>query len=130
MLTTCYVQTILDLLGQLVTSPMKLSTLLQDANNLLRAGDIRLLGTTCNKSNEVVNLVTRCLTTSVPDLSNNWEQAMRTHSDISLTDRLVAIFCNLLQVCNNLRVFTCVELYEKDITVFINSDIQPGIRIQ
>ena len=31
-----YVQVISDLLGQLVTSPMKLSTLLQDANNLFQ----------------------------------------------------------------------------------------------
>ena len=33
---TCYVQAISDLLGQLVASPTKLSTLLQDANNLLQ----------------------------------------------------------------------------------------------
>ena len=30
-IATCYVQTISDLLGQLVTSPLKLSSLLQDA---------------------------------------------------------------------------------------------------
>ena len=29
-------------------------------SDLLRASDIKLVGTTCNKSNEVVDLVTRC----------------------------------------------------------------------
>ena len=38
-------------MGQLVASLTKLS-------NLLRAGDIRLVGTTCSKSDEVVKLVT------------------------------------------------------------------------
>ena len=59
LVATCCVQAILDLLRQLVTSLMKLSTLLEDANYLSRAGDIRLVETTCNKSDEVVNLVTR-----------------------------------------------------------------------
>ena len=53
--TQCYVQAISDLLRQLVTSPMKLSTLLQDAEYQL-----------------------------VADLSNNWGQAVRTHPDIDL----------------------------------------------
>ena len=48
-------QAISDLLRQLVTSPMKLSTLLQDAEYQL-----------------------------VADLSNNWGQAVRTHPDIDL----------------------------------------------
>ena len=40
-------------MGQLVASLTKLS-------NLLHAGDIRLVGTTCSKFDEVVKLVTRC----------------------------------------------------------------------
>ena len=69
MVATCsYVQAISDLLGQLVTSSIRLPTLLQDANNLFQI------------------------------LSNNWEQAVRTHSGISLMDRLVA---TCLQICDN-----------------------------
>ena len=61
---------IADLLGQLVTSPMKFSSSLQDANNLLRADDIRLVGTTCNKSDEVFNLVTMLTTCYVQTISD------------------------------------------------------------
>ena len=59
MITTYYVQTIPDFLEQLVASLLASSTLLQDDNNLLRADDIRLVGTTCCESVGLINLVTR-----------------------------------------------------------------------
>ena len=41
----------------------------QPGSNVLHAGDIRLVGTTCNKFEEVVNLVATCYMQAISDLS-------------------------------------------------------------
>jgi hypothetical protein len=56
----------------------------QLVNNLLRADDIRLVGTTCCESVGLINLNCYKMITTCSRLVNNWEQAVRTH----LVDKL------------------------------------------
>ena len=60
-------------------------------NNLLRADDIRLFGTTCRETVGLIYLVQYKMIATCSRLVNNWVKAVRTH----LVDKLSGIFTYL-----------------------------------
>ena len=68
---------------------------LQDDNKLLE------LGTTCNKSVELNNLVAS-FQQAVDNLSTSWEQAMQTHPVVGTA--LLQVCCRFVATCGFLRV--------------------------
>ena len=103
MITTCYGQTISDLLEQLVASLLASSTLLHDDNNLLRADDIRLVRTTCASYKMIttcyqqVVIILSCYVQTISDLLEQLVASLSASSTLLQDDN------NLFQICQQLR---------------------------
>jgi hypothetical protein len=89
---------------------------LQDDNKLLEQL-VKVVGTTCNKSVELNNLVASCQQ-AVDNLSTSWEQAVRTHPVNKLLEqhcyKSAAVCYNLCGfMCSLHHVFTCIQGNDK-----------------
>ena len=87
----------------------------QACSNLLPAGHVRLVGISC-----CFRPCYKVLMWLVPDLSNNWEQALRTHLDISLMDWLV-----IQLACRSVTVFyTHIEFSIRTTCIYTTKETQ------
>jgi hypothetical protein len=88
MTVTDVLQVVPTRLTQAVRNKLLRTCCHQLVNDLLRADDIRLVGTTCCESVGLIKLVTRAynMITTCCRLVNNWKQAVRTHLEHKLWD--------------------------------------------
>jgi hypothetical protein len=122
LLTTCYVQTIPDLLEQLVTSLLPSSTLLQDDNNLFQT--CQQLGTSSANTScwQAVRFLEAKVSHLVASLPTSCQQVVFA----LLVPSCQQVWNKLLTTCNNLvdiirlvaRLFQQVR-YSHDITILL-----------
>ena len=112
--TSCYhlvtrLMTVTDLLQvvptrliQAVRNKLLRACCHQLVNNVLRADDIRLVGTTCCESVGLINFVT---ITTCSRLVSSWEQAVRTHPVDSCEIFMCTTGYFMLKQCCEIKLF-------------------------